>query len=52
VGAWADRVCAFSVTSSYSRGGEPLRDQVVAWLEKNRIQATTLGANYAWGGNT
>jgi hypothetical protein len=45
-------VRAFSVTSPYSQGGDPLRDRVVAWFEQHDIKVTKVGPNYVWARNT
>jgi FkbM family methyltransferase len=42
LGAWTSRVRHFSVTSPYSRDGERLRDQVVAWFEQHDIAVTAV----------
>lgn len=48
LGPWKDRVRAFSVTSPYTREGQPLRDEVVAWFERHGIEVTEVGPNYVW----
>lgn len=42
LGPWTSRVRAFSVTSPYSRGGQRIRDEVVAWFRDHDIAVSDV----------